>query len=112
MDYLSSNYSLPFPEHSRLSVAPELFIISLLEPSQPSIPPGILRTPKPSLAACVLLVCVAVLLRYAVTLISYHWAHRTHKEGQLPPKYPFLIPFLGLFIPFLWDNKRFFRNVT
>ena len=34
------------------------------------------------------------------------------RPGQIPPTYPYVIPFLGGTIPFLWDGINFIRSAT
>lgn len=42
--------------------------------------------------------------------------HKTQKSGEcqhhLPPKYPSMIPYWGVVVPFVWDTPAFLQNVT
>ena len=56
-----------------------------------------------------------LIFRFSVTFTRFHQVNRFGKGSgstQIPPRYPSLIPWIGVTIPFLWDNARTFRHVT
>lgn len=63
-----------------------------------------------------LLVLFQALIVYAVDTYNWHWVNRFKKcdreAGQLPPRYPSIIPYFGNAISFVWDNANFIRRAT
>lgn len=60
-----------------------------------------------------LIVLGAVLvLNYISSIVRYHLTRRSRCEGQLPPKYPALVPFLGNAISLSWDLSGFLFRAT
>lgn len=63
-----------------------------------------------------LLLLVQALIVYAIDTYNWHLVNRfkkcDRKAGQLPPRYPSLIPYLGNAISFVWDNANFIRQAT
>ncbi|KAK8123976.1 hypothetical protein PG999_003894 [Apiospora kogelbergensis] len=65
----------------------------------------------------VVLLGVAVFCNLAIKYWQARAAyHKTQKSGEcqhhLPPKYPSMIPYWGVVVPFVWDTPAFLQNVT
>lgn len=60
----------------------------------------------------VIVLGVVLVLNYILVVIKYHFTRRTHREGQLPPKYPAMVPFLGNAISLAWDLGGFLFRAT
>ncbi|KEY72657.1 hypothetical protein S7711_09157 [Stachybotrys chartarum IBT 7711] len=61
------------------------------------------------------LLAIAVALRAFVYLHDIFWYHRTHRRnshGQLPPKYPTFIPYLGIGLPLAWNIRDAVQHFT
>lgn len=69
-------------------------------------------TPRPFWLT-LLSVFFAVALNYACAVFGYseNRMNRRPPIGQLPPRYPEVIPFLGNIASFLWDRGSFMRRV-
>lgn len=55
-----------------------------------------------------------IMINYIFALSRYHRAHAFERraKGQLPPQYPFLIPYLGPLLQIWWDHGGFVRRVS
>lgn len=49
---------------------------------------------------------------FAYQVHSFNRSHRLRNYGQIPPKYPTLIPYLGVVIPLLWDTRSALTHLT
>lgn len=62
---------------------------------------------------CVLAIVIATqLVVFAHQLIRFHYTHRSPGNGKIPPKYPFLIPYLGAILPLLRDTRDTLTRLT
>ncbi|KAF2119899.1 cytochrome P450 [Lophiotrema nucula] len=59
-----------------------------------------------------LIIALAFVFNYSISVFMYHRQHLRTNEQQLPPRYPTLIPWLGSAIPFLLDNANFLKTAT
>lgn len=57
---------------------------------------------------------ILIVINYILALLRYHRAHtfNWHAKRQLPPEYPFLIPYLGPLFQLWWDHGGFVRRVS
>ncbi|KAI1484554.1 Pfs, NACHT and ankyrin domain protein [Biscogniauxia mediterranea] len=55
----------------------------------------------------ILLSCHYVCVRYL-----YNQAYLSGNTGQRPPRYPYLIPYVGNLVSFVWDNAGFMTRAT
>ena len=55
---------------------------------------------------------IPFLFNYILLSLLYAIENWLARSGQVPPTYPYVIPFLGSIIPFLWDSINFIRSVT
>ena len=60
----------------------------------------------------VIVLGAVLVLNYLLTVIKYHFTRRSRRQGQLPPKYPALVPFLGNAISLAWDLGGFLLRAT
>ncbi|KAI1323858.1 cytochrome P450 [Xylariaceae sp. FL0255] len=59
-----------------------------------------------------LLFAAFLLCSYVFITINYHWTHRSRKDGKHPPTYPSLFPIIGDALLSVWDNEKFYQNVS
>ena len=52
------------------------------------------------------------LFNYILLSLLYAIENWLARPGQVPPIYPYVTPFLGSTIPFLWDSINFIRSAT
>ncbi|TAQ84954.1 hypothetical protein B7494_g6726 [Chlorociboria aeruginascens] len=53
-----------------------------------------------------------LMLNYMLAVVRYYSMRSSRRTGQLPPKYPALLPFLGNTIPMAWDLGGFLFRAT
>ncbi|KAH0592275.1 hypothetical protein MHUMG1_10021 [Metarhizium humberi] len=62
---------------------------------------------------CVLAIVIATqLVVFAHQLVRFHYTHRSPGDGKIPPKYPFLVPYLGAILPLLRDTRDTLTRLT
>ncbi|KAK0616091.1 cytochrome P450 [Bombardia bombarda] len=54
----------------------------------------------------------ALSLKYAWAAFRYHMARKSQIKGQLPPKYPAFIPYLGSLVSLAWDVGSLLSRAT
>ena len=55
---------------------------------------------------------IPFLFNYILLSLLYAIENWLARPSQIPPTYPYVIPFLGSTIPFLWDSINFIRSAT
>lgn len=66
----------------------------------------------PKLMVLGLYILLPFLANYIIALFQYHYTHIYTTKQSLPPKYPYLLPWLGHTLSFVFNNSSFFRTVT
>lgn len=59
-----------------------------------------------------LLFLLPFVVNYLVLWLFFQASQRSKKTGKMPPTIPYLVPFLGSTIPYLWNPSRFVRSST
>jgi len=59
-----------------------------------------------------LLFVAFLLLNFVIASAKYHWSHRSRRDAGIPPKYPSIFPVIGDIVSSVWDNQKFYQNVT
>lgn len=53
-----------------------------------------------------------LIFSYILSWALYHWNRRYGKPGQLPPRYPSFIPWIGGAVTILFDGQSFLDRAT
>ncbi|KAI0188149.1 Pfs, NACHT and ankyrin domain protein [Xylaria flabelliformis] len=64
------------------------------------------------IAELFLLLSGLFLVRYAYLSRIYHRTQLSSDRGNLPPRYPDLLPYLGNLVSFVWSNAQFLAQAT
>lgn len=59
-----------------------------------------------------LLVSLPFVVNYLVFWLYFQASQRSKGTGKMPPTIPYMVPFLGSTIPYLWNPSRFVRSST
>ena len=74
-----------------------------------SLPDGIKLRP---ILVALFIFSIPFLFNYILLSLLYAIEKWLARPGQVPPTYPYVIPFLGSTIPFLWNSINFIRSAT
>lgn len=64
------------------------------------------------LVLVLLLFSLPFVVNYLVFWVHFQASQQSKRTGKMPPTIPYLVPFLGSTVPYLWNPSRFVRSST